>query len=213
MAFWLVLLAAGFLFLWVVTGEYNTMTASELTLLGISSVTGLSAFVINQYVPPIRGSALTSQELRVRDPSGIAKLRMAAETDLQAARQRFDAASTQLRAANDATRAARDDAMMSASAEVEELERKITELQERERYFRPGGPVRQFFLDLLRERSNVDFHRFQLIAWTLILGLVFVFGVFKQLAMPKFDATLLILMGISNGTYLGFKHPAAEKES
>jgi hypothetical protein len=48
---------------------------------------------------------------------------------------------------------------------------------------------------------------------TLILGIVFVFGVFQQLAMPKFDATLLILMGISNGTYLGFKLPTAQKES
>ena len=76
-----------------------------------------------------------------------------------------------------------------------------------------GDLTRQFFLDLLRERTNVDFHRFQLITWTLILGIVFVFGVFKQLAMPKFDSTLLILMGISAGTYLGFKRPAAEKES
>jgi len=213
MAFWLFLLSSGFLFLWVVTGEYDTITGSELTLLGISSVTGLSAFVINQFSPPIQGTALTSQELQVRDPNKIAQLRTAVETKLQSARERLDAARTELRASTNDTRPALQNAVKSAESEVEELERKVTELQERERYFRPGGPVRQFFLDLLRERCNVDFHRFQLITWTVILGLVFVFGVFKQLAMPKFDAALLILMGISNGTYLGFKRPAAEKES
>jgi hypothetical protein len=59
----------------------------------------------------------------------------------------------------------------------------------------------------------VDFHRFQMMTWTLILGVIFIFGVFQQLAMPKFDATLLALMGISSGTYLGFKWPAAEAET
>jgi hypothetical protein len=49
--------------------------------------------------------------------------------------------------------------------------------------------------------------------WILILGVVFVFCVFRQLTMPKFDATLLALMGISSGTYLGFKWPAARGES
>jgi hypothetical protein len=213
MAFWLFILAASFLFLWVVTGEYNTITASELTLLGISSATGLSAFVINQYSPPIQASALTSDELQIRDPAITAKLRAAAGTQLQAAKQRLDTARAPLLGATDATQAALQDKVTTAAAEVERLERRVLEFRERERYFRPGGPVRQFFMDLLRERCNVDFHRFQLITWTLLLGIVFVFGVFKQLAMPKFDATLLILMGISTGTYLGFKRPAAERES
>jgi hypothetical protein len=65
--------------------------------------------------------------------------------------------------------------------------------------------IRQFLLDLLRERNAVDFHRFQMMTGTVILGVIFIFGVFQQLAMPKFDATLLALMGISSGTYLGFK--------
>jgi hypothetical protein len=39
----------------------------------------------------------------------------------------------------------------------------------------------------------------------LILGVVFVSEVLTKLAMPVFDATLLALMGISSGTYLGFK--------
>jgi hypothetical protein len=36
-------------------------------------------------------------------------------------------------------------------------------------------------------------------------------AVFSQLAMPDFSATLLGLMGISSGTYIGFKIPDAPK--
>lgn len=38
-----------------------------------------------------------------------------------------------------------------------------------------------------------------------VLGLIFVHEVFVELAMPTFDNTLLGLMGISAGTYLGLK--------
>ena len=51
-----------------------------------------------------------------------------------------------------------------------------------------------------------------MLAWTAILGLVFVYSVWERLAMPEFSATLLSLMGISAGTYLGFKG-VAEKQS
>jgi hypothetical protein len=44
-------------------------------------------------------------------------------------------------------------------------------------------------------------------AWTLILGVIFVGSVYHNLEMPQFSATLLGLMGISSGTYLGFKVP------
>ncbi len=57
----------------------------------------------------------------------------------------------------------------------------------------------------------MSFHRFQIIVWTLVLGVVFCSEVLTKLAMPSFDSTLLILMGISSGTYLGFKFPAAAK--
>jgi len=43
--------------------------------------------------------------------------------------------------------------------------------------------------------------------WTLVLGVIFVGSVYKNLEMPEFSATLLGLMGISSGTYLGFKVP------
>ena len=66
-------------------------------------------------------------------------------------------------------------------------------------------PTRGFFKDLLSDGAGDSFHRFQMILFTLILAVIFVVRVGYGLAMPEFDGTLLGLMGISNGTYLGFK--------
>ena len=49
------------------------------------------------------------------------------------------------------------------------------------------------------------FHRFQMFAWTIILGIVFISEVVSTKAQPTLDSTLLTLMGISSGVYLGFK--------
>ena len=43
--------------------------------------------------------------------------------------------------------------------------------------------------------------------WTLVLGIIFIASVYNNLSMPEFSSTLLGLMGISSGTYLGFKVP------
>lgn len=62
-----------------------------------------------------------------------------------------------------------------------------------------------------RVSGNVSFHRFQIIVWTIVLGVVFINAVHHELAMPDFDATLLGLMGLSSGTYIGFKFPEKAK--
>ena len=61
------------------------------------------------------------------------------------------------------------------------------------------------FIDLLCERETMSFHRLQLITWTVVLAFVFVRSVFNTLGMPVLDPTLLILVGIVNGAYLGMK--------
>jgi hypothetical protein len=75
----------------------------------------------------------------------------------------------------------------------------------------PPGPSEGFLLDILRDETGVSFHRFQMAAWTVVLGFVFVISVYRSLAMPDFSATLLGLMGISAGTYIGFKIPDPPK--
>jgi hypothetical protein len=70
----------------------------------------------------------------------------------------------------------------------------------------PAAPTSGWwFMDILRDSEGVNFHRFQMAAWTLVLGLVFIQQVYRNLAMPEFSASVLALMGISAGTYLGLK--------
>ena len=64
-----------------------------------------------------------------------------------------------------------------------------------------------FLRDVMSDPTGISLHRFQMFAWTLILGVIFIASVYKNLEMPQFSPTLLGLMGISSGTYLGFKVP------
>src|SRR5262249_10534040 len=71
----------------------------------------------------------------------------------------------------------------------------------------PVAKKSQGLIDILCDETGVSFHRLQVVIWTLVLTLIFVFSVYRRLDMPDFDNQLLALMGISNGTYLGFKLP------
>lgn len=62
-----------------------------------------------------------------------------------------------------------------------------------------------FIKDILSDSNGISFHRFQVFAWTIVMVLVFIRQVASYLVMPEFSGALLTLMGISSGTYLGFK--------
>jgi hypothetical protein len=62
-----------------------------------------------------------------------------------------------------------------------------------------------FLADLLSDGDGPSFHPYQMLLFTVILAVFFMVQVATNLIMPQFDTTLLGLMGISNGTYLGFK--------
>jgi hypothetical protein len=61
--------------------------------------------------------------------------------------------------------------------------------------------------DILSDEYGLSFHRLQMAAWTLGMAIVFIVAVWRTFGMPDFDATMLGLLGISSGTYLGFKFP------
>ena len=62
-----------------------------------------------------------------------------------------------------------------------------------------------FFRDILTDVDGVCLHRFQALAWTVVIGVFFLFGVVAQNALPNLGDYLLAVLGISGGTYLGFK--------
>jgi hypothetical protein len=61
--------------------------------------------------------------------------------------------------------------------------------------------------DILSDANGISFHRFQIAVWTLVLSIIFVLDVYQTLAMPEFNTTLMGMMGLSAGTYLGLKIP------
>jgi hypothetical protein len=129
MAWWLVIVIGGFIFIWVVLGQsIGVITSGVLALLGISGVSGLAARLIDAR-PPSGGTA-------------------------------------------------------------------------------PSVAVSKgFFIDILSDGANVALHRVQMMAWTLILGMITIWGIWSQFSFPQFDQNLLVLAGIVNGVYLGFKFP------
>lgn len=121
-AWWLFLVTGGFLYIWLVTGQFlGVVTPGVLTLLGISGVSGLAAVAI--------------------DPAPNA------------------------------------------------------------------NESKGFLTDILSDNGTIMLHRVQMFAWTVILGAILLWTVVTTFAFPKFDANLLVMAGIVNGLYLGFKFP------
>jgi hypothetical protein len=142
LAFWSFIVVAAYVFIWLITGELDTITGSVLGLLGIGSATALSAKLIDTSKP-------------------------AAETA---------------------------EAGTAAASTPEPIPAKHT-------------VSRGFLRDVLSDAGGISLYRLQLFVWTLVLGIIFISSVYHGLQMPQFSTTLLGLMGISSGTYVGFKVP------
>ena len=72
---------------------------------------------------------------------------------------------------------------------------------------RPKNAPGRFFHDLCSDQSGLSFQRLQVVLWTMALGGFFAWRVVDTLSLPVIPENLLLLMGISNGTYIGFKIP------
>jgi hypothetical protein len=100
--------------------------------------------------------------------------------------------------------------MLEANTAAQEKEtQKIKDLDRQLDYFE-WPAWKGVMHDLMAENNIVCFHRFQIFIWTIVLGIMFVMDVYNRLAMPEFSATLLGLLGISAGTFVGFKLPEAK---
>lgn len=123
MAWWLFLVAVGYSFLWLVTGDRDGIPKSLLTLMGISSALALT------------DGLLLSQD--------------------------GDAA---------------------------------------------PRPTKGWWRDVVTgEKGLLAFDRLQIVVWTAFLSGIFLSSVLQELTLPDFGGTLLTLMGISAGTYIGFQ--------
>lgn len=183
-SWWFFLVLASYLFIGMITGDFSTsITSTVLVLMGISAGT-------------VVGSAFVDASKSNQNAAQQAALAQSLEADVQqldAEKQKVQAALQQ--APGNA------EAAQTLAALVAEHTDKLSQLR------KVRNESEHFLQDILSDANGVSFHRFQMLAWTIVLGIIFVGQVYKQLAMPEFSETLLSLMGISAGTYVGLKIP------
>ncbi len=195
MAFWFFLVYVSYLGIWLITDTLDTITVSLLGLIGISAGTALSEALIDSG----------------KDSASAAKLQdLAAEK--QALEQGISGLQTQVAGVNARPVLASDDQANrdNLNRQIQDSRTQLTQVNSQIQALTPSassGISRGFLHDLLSDSSGYSFHRFQIFAWTILLGIMFVSSVYNSLTMPEFNTTLLGLMGISSGTYIGFKFP------
>jgi hypothetical protein len=143
MAWWFFLIIIGFVMIWLISGDKDTVSASLLTLMGISGGTALGSTLIerNAKTPPTPAPAGGGAAPPPPPPPPA-----------------------------------------------------------------PPAVSRGWLIDILSDSSgSIVLHRLQVVLWTLVLGIMLVVAVVTSLTMPAFSDTLVTLMGISSGTYVGFK--------
>lgn len=185
MAVWFFVIIACYVFIWMVTGNGDSITGTVLGLMGISATTALGAVLIDNSKKDDRASL---------------------EAERQSVMTRISELETKAQAVPPT----------ATADEMAELNLKRTRKQEIDQKLvtMPAAPTASaprttdgFLTDILSDADGVSFHRFQIAAWTVALSFIFLATVFNSLTMPDFNGTLLALMGISSGTYLGFKFP------
>ena len=200
MAFWFFLVIAAYFFLWIVTGDMNTLNSSVLALIGISAGTALGSAFVDAAKPVPVASSGNQPIVDVTRPhnevlADLKKLQADTEQELEA-----------LQKARTLLSSSDKEALDNNERQQNEVRERLGTYRWQSAYF--AWPTwKGVMYDLLAENNLISFHRFQIFIWTLILGIMFVTSVYNELAMPEFSATLLGLLGISAGTYVGFKLP------
>lgn len=188
-AWWFFVILAAYLLIGIVTGDYlASINGTALILLGIGAGT-------------VIGSEIIDKTRATQDPAKIRGEIEATKQLLDQADQRIAAIDAQLSASPPPP----DAVALNRRRQDEDCRRR----QVQSNYNKLTGQSEGFLTDILSDADGISFHRFQLAVWTMILGFIFIRGVYDNLAMPIFDTTLMGLLGLSAGTYLGLKIPEA----
>ena len=202
MAFWFFLVFATYFIIWAITGDKDTIPGSVLGLIGISAATAISSSVVDFN----RGDADdTTRNVRLETLKGGRREKLKATKEMEAKVEE------ELKSATKDVATKRNDPNALSGQTLEDLQKAVADkgaeleqVQAARRYF-SRDPWQVFLYDILSDQDAISFSRFQIIVWTLLLGIIFLKEVYMHLAMPEFSPYLLGLMGISAGTFLGLK--------
>jgi hypothetical protein len=196
MAFWFFLVLASYLGILLITREQSPIPSQVLGLMGIATITALGSAAVD----------ISRRSTAQEDLPRLLAQKTQAEAAVAAVAATAGAAAT---AAGGGGAAAAIAPASAAAAWDEALTREIRESKAR----LVAAEAQDFWRDLLSDADGISLHRFQIVVWTIVLGAAFVVIVYQYLAMPEFDSSLLLLMGISAGAYLGFKIPEKAAET
>jgi hypothetical protein len=195
MAFWFFLTYASYVTIWLITDALDTITPSLLGLIGISAATALSAALIDSGKDAATASSLLD----------LTAERQALDQTIPPIQEQIAAVQAKPALAPEeiANRDALNKQLLGYRTRLAQVSQEIEAVTPPASASVSGG----FLRDVLGDENGYSFHRFQMFAWTIVLGVMFVSSVYNSLSMPEFSTTLLGLMGISSGTYIGFKFP------
>ena len=191
MAFWFFLIYSSYLTIWLITSALDTITASLLALMGISAGTALGEAMIDN-------GKDTSRTNQFQD---LTAERQALEQSIAENQVQLDATSTE--PMDQSARDSLSRQLLDNRTRIGQIDQQLRALGSQQTAPASAG----FMRDILSDGSGYSFHRFQIFAWTIVLGIIFLSSVYNNLTMPEFSTTLLGLMGLSAGTYIGFKFP------
>ena len=209
MAFWFTLIFCSFVFLYLLTWDYNSISSQALMLMGISGGTALAAIAVDvakDSPADAVNRGLRALGLKSYDDVLRVEQEIVDRKDALAAAQKQLAALPPLPrrpALPNAQWAVLNQSILQSQIEIVGRQGILRTYQDNIRPFLTNG----WFNDLTTDLNGTAVHRLQVFCWTLVLGVVFLIGVYRGLAMPEFSGTLLALMTISSAGYVGFKYP------
>jgi len=194
MTWWFALVFVGFIYLAVVLGSIDVFSTGALGLIGISATTGVFATAI--------GGAKRTEEASRRQQ--LLKEKHDLENENTKILQSSDLSGGTAEALESVNPKFAENLRLLEKLELD-LKATTVDPATRSATGRFG-----FFWDLVSSDGSISLPRFQMIAWTLAFGFLFITSVITSLEMPDYSATALGLLGLSSGTYVGFKFPSKD---
>jgi hypothetical protein len=187
-AWWFFVILAAYLLIGIVTGDFsNSINSTAIILLGIGAGTVLGS------------AAIDAQKSTPADLQAERDKAASLRTELDQLDKDMAEIKKKLQAAAPPTDV--QQLTLDLGRKQEERAQKLSA------YRKLVRNSEGFLKDILSDANGISFHRFQLFAWTVVLSIIFIKEVYENLAMPTFNTTLMGLLGLSAGTYLGLKIP------
>lgn len=192
MAIWFSLIFTAFIAIFIMTGQYNDVVRSqELWLMGISATSGVASVAVDV----IKDSPADAAN------RGLQALGITTYSDVLRIKQEIQDRKEQLKASPAAN------IVQQLTLAIRDRELLLTAYENAIKPFVSEG----WYKDVTTDLNGAALHRVQTVMWTLALGVVFAFEVMINHTMPQFDTALLLLLGVSNAGYVGFKYPEPQQ--